>query len=138
MDDIRGRLSVTTQADENGQVPRSDQVSIQSFGFAYDAHGNRAVAVFLCYLHKLTARHQRMWETKLLDGTYRLHPDYYRNALLGQFGTKHSILSALLEEMRVINDMCSTLGRPPLFLEDFRLGLNLLDSISFSGRRARS
>ena len=72
-------------------MTESDQVFLQTFGFCYDANLNRAVAVFVHYLSDLTPEHQQIWKAKELTGEYTLHPDYYRNSILGQWDEKISI-----------------------------------------------
>lgn len=118
-DDINGSISVSDSYFESKEMAQSDQVVLQTFGFCYDACLNRAVAVFIRYLSDLTPEHQQMWKSKELTGDFILHPDYYRNAILGDWGTKISIFSAFVEELQIINAMADVMARPPLFKEDF-------------------
>ena len=76
-DDIHGTISVRQ---EHSGLRDSDQVFLQTFGYCYDEDFNRAVAVFLRYLHDLTPEHQRIWQARLLDRKHHLHPDYYRTS----------------------------------------------------------
>lgn len=119
-DEIRGSLGVNSLADEQSLLPARDRASIQFFGFAYDAALNRLLAVSLRYLHDLSPSQQRIWDGHRRDEAVFLHPDYHRN-LIGQFGKRRTLLSAILEEIRVINDMCRRLKKPPLFRQDFRV-----------------
>jgi hypothetical protein len=96
-----------------------DQVLLQSFGFAYDADLNRGVAVYLRYLTDLSPEHQQIWQAKELSGDYLLHPDYYRNTIIGDWGERHSIFAAFLKELYVVNKMATAMQRPPLFRKDF-------------------
>jgi hypothetical protein len=73
-------------------------------------------------LADLTPEHQQIWKGKELTGDYALHPDYYRNSILGEWGTKVSIFEAFIEEMKIINRMAEKMGRPPLFRNDFSEG----------------
>ncbi len=57
-------------------MPSTDKFLLETFGFSYDAELSRAVAVFLRYLSDLTPQHQQIWNTKLLQGDFELHPDY--------------------------------------------------------------
>jgi hypothetical protein len=93
---------------------------MQSFGFAYDNDLNRAVAVFLRYLADLSPEHQRVWHAKMLSGDYKLHPDYYRNSILGDWGTRISIFEAFTQELKVINQMSALIGKPALFRNIFQ------------------
>jgi len=117
-DDINGSIGVRDQHIET-VMARSDQILLQTFGFCYDSEMNRAVAVFVRYLSDLTGEHQQIWKARELSQKHRLHPDYYRNTILGDWGTKTPIFSAFLEELQVINKMAEVMGRPHLFKEDF-------------------
>jgi hypothetical protein len=118
-DDIRGSISVDDAYLESGDMPKSDQTVLQSFGFCYDSHLNRAVAVFVRHLADLSPQHQQVWKAKELKGNYLLHPEYYRNTILGDWGEKISIFEAFLEELRTINRMAEAMSRPHLFKQDF-------------------
>jgi len=118
-DDINGSISVSDSYLESEKMAQSDRVVLQTFGFCYDSGLNRAVAVFIRYLSDLTPEHQQIWKSKELTGNFMLHPDYYRNSILGDWGTKVSIFSAFLEELQIINNMADVMARPHLFKEDF-------------------
>jgi hypothetical protein len=95
---------------------------MQTFGFSYDSELNRAVAVFLRYLTGLSPQHQQIWNSKRLDGDFKLHPDYFRASILGEWGEGVSIFEAFIEEQHQINILCSLMGRPPLFRVEFTEG----------------
>jgi len=118
-DFINGSISVRDEFFESSSMPDHDQVLLKTFGFAYDEGLNRAVAVFLRYLADLTPEHQRVWSAKMLSGDYKLHPDYYRNSILGDWGTRISIFEAFTMELSTINQMAECMGRPPLFRDSF-------------------
>jgi hypothetical protein len=118
-DDISGFISVSDAYYSSNQVPERDKVLVETFGFAYDADLDRAVAVFLRYLADLSPEHQQMWKARELDGDYRLHPDYFRTAILGELGERVPICAAFLKELYTINLMATAMGRPNLFLQDF-------------------
>ena len=115
-DDIHGNISVK---EEHSGLRDSDEVFLQTFGYCYDKDVNRAVAVFLRYLHDLSPEHQRIWQAKLLDRKHHLHPDYYRTNILGEFPERLSIYDALLAEQREINLMAEKFGKPPLFRSNY-------------------
>lgn len=119
-DSINGSISIRNEYFENESMPQHDQVLMQSFGFAYDGDLNRAVAVFLRYLADLSPEHQRVWHAKMLPGEYDLHPDYYRNSILGDWGTKISIFEAFILKLSVINQMCAIIGKPTVFRQAFQ------------------
>lgn len=116
--DMSGMISVHDRYFK--KMPRSDQVLLQTFGFSYDPVFNRAVAVFLRYLSGLSPEHQQIWNAKALKGKYKLHPDYYRTAILGQWPEAIPIFDAFVEELHHINKMCKLMGRPPLFKKELR------------------
>lgn len=118
-DDINGYISVRDEHYKSGSMSSSDQILLQSFGFAYDSNMNRAVAVFLRYLADLSPQHQQMWNAKLLEGDYKLHPDYFKPSMLGEFPDGISIFDALIQEQHHINEMCKLMGRPPLFRDEY-------------------
>lgn len=116
--DISGSIGVRNEYFESEKMPPSDQVVLQSFGFSYDSELNRAVAVFLRYLSDLSPQHQQLWNAKILQGDYKLHPDYFRSSLLGEWPECVSIFDAFVEELHNINEMCKLMHRPPLFRDE--------------------
>lgn len=116
---INGSISIRDEYYESASMPERDQVLLKTFGFAYDDTFNRAVAVYLRYLADLSPEHQRTWHAKMLGGNYKLHPDYYRSSILGEWGTRISIFEAFTLEFDVINQMAERMGRPALFRESF-------------------
>lgn len=104
---------------ESAGMASSDQVLLQTFGFSYDSEFNRAVAVSLRYLSDLSPQHQEIWNAKMLQGDYKLHPDYAR-ITMGYWPERVSIFYAFTEELHHINEMCKLMKRPPLFTNDYR------------------
>lgn len=118
-DDISGSISISDEYFESGEVPESDEILLQTFGFCYDDALNRAVSVFVRYLADLSPEHQQIWKAKELQGDYKLHPDYYRNSILGDFGEGVSIFDAFVEELKLVNKMAAAMERPALFRDNF-------------------
>lgn len=118
-DFINGQISVTDEYFESELMADHDQVLLQTFGFAHDKDLKRVVAVFLRYLSDLSPEHQKIWKSKELSGDYQLHPDYLRNSM-GHWGTRFSIFEAFNQEMLVINEMASLMGKPPLFKNTYQ------------------
>jgi len=118
--DIMGSICVNSEYFESEKMPVSDQVLLQHFGFSYDSELNRAVAVFLIYLSRLSPQHQQIWNTKIVQGDYKLHPDYFRSSILGEWPERVSIFDAFGEELYHINKMCELMNRPPLFRNELR------------------
>jgi len=113
-DDIQGRIHYN-----NEQMPESDKAFLETYGFAYDENLSRAVAVFLRYLADLTPEHQQIWKAKELPDSFKLHPAYYRNTIIGDWGEGVPICQALLMELFIINQMSEAMERPPLFRNDY-------------------
>lgn len=118
-DGVRGSISITSDFYESDEMPEADKILLQSFGFSYDDDLNRAVAVFFRDLSRLSSEHQQIWKSRQLEGEYLLHPDYYRNMVIGDWGQGISIFNAFLLELQTINRMSVDMGRPPLFRNDF-------------------
>ncbi len=118
-DDIHGQICIRDTYAGSDEMEERDRVFLQTFGFGYDDSLNRAVVVFTRYLHDLSPEHQQIWNAKRLKGRYKLHPDYYRSAILGEWGTKLSVFDAFTEELKHINAMVRLIGRPPLFRNEF-------------------
>jgi hypothetical protein len=118
-DDVSGHISVTSEHYEGDTMPEPDKILLQSFGFSYDVALNRAVAVFLRYLQDLSPEHQQIWKARELTANYKLHPDYYRASVMGDWPERLPIFQALVMEMHVINKMAAAMGRPVLFRRDF-------------------
>jgi hypothetical protein len=111
-DETQGSLRLSGEYRERMQA--SDDSFLETFGFAYDDSGRRAVAVYLRYMRGLTPEHQQIWNLKALNGTYRLHPDYWK-ITIGCWDLDRNIFGAILDELRTINAFSRHMGRPPLF-----------------------
>ncbi len=121
-DDISGMFSMHTEFTRPGGAPERDQVSMQTFGFCFDDEQNCYVAAFLRYLCNLSPEHQQYWSTLEVHRKTRIHPDYFRPTILGNFPENISVYTAVLLELKTINDMSRAMGRRPLFRQDFREG----------------
>ena len=113
-DDIKGDIYYDAEC-----MKEHDKTMLQSFGFSYDSDQNRAVAVVLRYLARLSPEHQQIWKNKELEGDYKLHPDYYLSAFLGQFREHESIFTAFVDEIHLISQMTKAMQRPSLFHNDY-------------------
>lgn len=118
--DISGRIYVRDEYNGSNKLPSRDRVFLQTFGFCYDSHLNRAVGVYLVYLSTLSPEHQQIWNAKVLNGKYNLHPDYYRTSVLGKWPDGISTFDAFAEELHHINEICKLMGRPLFFKKELR------------------
>lgn len=131
-DDLTGLISIHDEYYQTGQMPERDEILLETFGFAYDQDLHRAVAVFLRYLADLTPEHQQIWKAKEISGSYKLHPDYYRISIEGNWGRRVQIFVAFQKELYLINQMSKAMGRPLLFRRDFgEDGANKPQKLSF-------
>lgn len=116
--DVDGYISVKDEHYDGREMKDSDKVLLRHFGFAYNDSMNRAVAVFMTDLCKLSSEHQQIWHHRLLPGDYRLHPIFWETKVQGIW-SKHSVITdAFLWEGHRINECCVLMRRPPLFLRD--------------------
>lgn len=118
-DFIHGSIFLKDEHFESDLTDNRDKTFLRTFGFAYDEQFNRYVAVFLKYLSELTPEHQRIWAAKEVNGSIKLHPDYYASSIEGSWGSKLSIFEAFFEEVEVINKMSLIIGKPKLFLDSY-------------------
>lgn len=119
-DDVRGQIYLKDENISAADMDERDRIFLNTFGFCYDEDMNRAVAVFVRYLADLSPEHQQIWKAKEVTGDFTLHPDYYQNTIVGDWGEGISIFDAFLWEQQIINDMAQAMNRPHLFRNDFR------------------
>ncbi len=114
--DVTGTISVGNEAYESTTFPEKHKTGIQCFGFSYNDALERAVAVFLTDLAGLTPEHQQLWAThERSDADFKLHPDFYRSQILGEWDLRASLTDAFIEELVTINKMCAAIGWKPIF-----------------------
>lgn len=118
--DYGGSIYARDQHIESGDLREADQVFLQTIGFGYSEDLERVVIVYLRYLADLSSEHQRLWHARMLSGDFKPHPDYYKTSILGGWPVWRSVFTAFLEELHLINEMCSLMGRPRLFRNEFR------------------
>jgi hypothetical protein len=119
-DDISGQISIRDGFFGAGGAAEGDQISMQTFGFCFDDDSNCYVAAFLRYLADLSSEHQQYWAGLEARADTKLHPDYFRPTLLGEFPENVSVYSAVLLEIQAVNDLSAAMGRAPFFRQDFR------------------
>jgi hypothetical protein len=116
--DVDGDISVHDEHYLGKDMKDSDKVLLR-FGFAYDRELNRGVAVFLTDLRRLSLEHQQIWQARLLDGEFHLHPIFWETKVQGIWSRDTVITNAFLWELHRINECCDWMGRPHLFLHDY-------------------
>ena len=113
-DNSHGRIQRRDDSTGVAQIVQ-DKLSSLEFGFAYNDELDRAWVCFLRYLHDLPPELQQFLAMHQLDGTYKLHPDFYQTRIVGAFPVHVSIYDAFLAEKHIINAMCRRIGKAPLF-----------------------
>lgn len=110
-------------------MPERDKVFLETFGIGYDELDHRAAVVYLRYLSDLSPEHQQYWNTFIVSGLVKLHPDYYRGTYLGEWSLNGSFFGAILEEIKLINQLTTGIFGEALFRtehnEERPLGLTL-------------
>lgn len=119
VDDIHGRILQKDGTQVADRAVVRDGLEFFEFGFAYDDKMHRAIAAFIRYLHDLPEALQLEMEKHELDGSYRLHPDFFRTQVVDDFPERISIYDAFLQEKLQINRFCTQMGKPPLFRTGF-------------------
>ncbi|MCE8539238.1 hypothetical protein KBY27_17415 [Ruegeria pomeroyi] len=119
VDDIHGRILLREGAQIADKPVVRDGLEFFEFGFAYDDDLHRSVAAFLRYLHDLPSEQQLEMQKHELNAGYKLHPDFYRTQIIGDFPERISIYDAFLQEKLHINKMCELIRKPHLFRTEF-------------------
>jgi hypothetical protein len=114
-DDMHGWISISDDFYRSPDVPKRDQILLDTFGFAYNEKLDRAVVTFLRYLANLSPEHQQVWKAKQLGAEFKMHPDFYRSQIVGDWPENLPIFTAFWMELGLINEMTTAMGRPPLF-----------------------
>lgn len=118
-DDITGRIMQKKDTQIEGRAVALDGLEFLEFGFAYNDAMHRAIAAFVRYLHDLPEEQQIEMKKFELEGVYRLHPDFYRTSILGEFPERISIYDAFLLERVEVNRICNMIGGVPLFRSEY-------------------
>ena len=97
----------------------SEYEYIKDYGMAYIKGDKlqRAIGVFVCDLAKLSSSVQLIWKGFELSDqeNCQVHSGFVKNLINGEWVTDNWSLHAILDEMRVINDLCDVIQIPPVF-----------------------
>lgn len=123
-DDFGGMLGTADEYYLADDFPDEDKVLVDTFGMGWADDRPQAIAVYLVYLAKLSPRHQGLWHAFEIPDQNRfvLDRDYVRTSLYGEWPDRPSVVEAIFEEQRVLNDIAAAMGRPLLFKELFDAG----------------
>jgi hypothetical protein len=103
--DYMGRMSIGDEYFSNERFPERDKVALQTFGLGFAADHVPHVVVYLRYLAGLSPDHQKYWSSYLVDD--EVHPcrQYLQSSILGEVWKNRSVRYAIVEDMRLINEM---------------------------------
>lgn len=119
-DDINGRICIKDEHYESNEIDEKDKVLLETFGFGFNESYERCVVSLLWYISTLSREHQQIWAAKeLLSGCFKMHPDYYRNNIVGDWGERLPICEAFVMELSVINEMANKIKSENLFKKDY-------------------
>ena len=138
VDDIHGRILQKDGTQVAGREVVRDGLEFFEFGFAYDGKKHRAIAAFIRYLHDLPEALQLEMEKYELDGSYQLHPDFFRTQIIGDFPEKMSIYDAFLQEKVQIIDFARKWTSHRCFDRSFPISSVRMVSAYCSDRQRRS
>lgn len=118
--DYRGSIVIDDKyVDEN--VERIEY--LRDFGLAYkkDDFYDRAVVTFAGDLIKLPSKMQSHFYSYYLENQNDYYPNdgFVKNLIMGEWVDYISIYQALTMEIYYINEMCSAIGIPKMFLQEF-------------------
>ncbi len=119
VDDIHGRILQKDGTQIADRAVIRDGLEFFEFGFVYNVDMHRAIAAFIRYLHDLPEALQIEMAKHELYGSYKLHPDFFRTQIIGDFPERMSIYDAFLQEKMQINRFCKQIGKPPLFRSEY-------------------
>lgn len=92
---------------------------LRTFSIGFDPGGASeeiVVGVPLRYLHDLVPAEQSYWKaSEHARQDWLLHPDWVRPHLMGDFPEKISPYTAILMEMRLVDEICDVIEYPRLF-----------------------
>lgn len=111
--------SIGLAEEHHADAEPADDSFLQTFGLGYDDRDQRVVVVHLRYLHGLSPEHQQIWKAKLVKRPCKMVYEYYQNGILAEWAENMSFYTAVLLEMRVINEIAAAIERPRLFRETF-------------------
>lgn len=119
-DDINGQICIKDEHYESNEVDERDKVLLETFGFGFNDLYERCVVSLLWYIATLSREHQQIWAAKeLLGSDFKMHPDYYRNNIIGNWGERLPICEAFVMELSLINEMANIIKSETLFRKDY-------------------
>lgn len=119
----RGNICIQDLGGEQADALHTEY--IKDFGIAYPREDprnrDRAIGVFLRDLSRLNYEAQCKWRGFLLrdQKEFCVNHGFVRDLLYSDWVTEYWIFDALLDEIKLINVMCNSIGIPPLFRKEY-------------------
>ncbi|MCR8556373.1 hypothetical protein KXD93_01900 [Mucilaginibacter sp. BJC16-A38] len=118
--DYSGSIHCYYDENEKPLVRDEDEIFLKTFGLGFTNNRQRLAVVYLRYLKNLTKEHQVYWLSKQSNKEdNHVVREYYENTIAGNWSFTHSIFSAFLEELRLINKLTKKIFNKALFRNDF-------------------
>ncbi len=125
--DYMGRMSIRDESFQDQTFPERDKVSLQTFGLGLRDKLVPHLIVYLRYLTGLSPEHQQYWMSYLVPDGVQMCRQYFQSSVLGEFWENRSIRYAIVEEMKLINQMSEAVWGTALFralpIDDVPIGL---------------
>lgn len=96
-----------------------DHIFSQAIGLGYRKNPStgkeeRVICMWLCDLKELSPRHQQYWSSFLIKEDCLINEGFHNQQILAEFNNP-TLYDAMLQEMKVINEICTLNQIPPLF-----------------------
>lgn len=118
--DYSGSIHCHYDDDEKPLVRDEDEIFLETFGLGFTNNRQRLAVVYLRYLKNLTKEHQAYWLSKQSkNDDNQMVREYYENTIAGNWSSTHSVFTAFLRELTLINKLTKEIFNKPLFRNDF-------------------
>jgi hypothetical protein len=114
-----GRISMAAEHYASPATPERDKTFLRTFGLGLDNESSPLVCVFLRYLSEMTPEHQQHWQTFVSQQPARMHENYYKPSVLGEFYENNSGIAAIRISLDSINSICKEVWGAELFRNSF-------------------
>ncbi len=121
-DGIRGHIYSKEDGEGNLLVDEQEYAYVKVFGsaFIHDERYTPRICAIVRDLSRLSNFDQMYWQQHRVHGECYPHPDVFDNLILGEWGKYYSCFDAFFDELAIINAMCTAIGWPNLFKNEFR------------------
>lgn len=118
--DINGQICIRDEHYESDDIDERDKILLETFGFGFNESYERCVVSLLWYIAGLSEEHQQIWAAKeICHGDFKMHPDYYRTNIIGDWEERLPICEAFIMELSIINVMALKIKSRNLFRNDY-------------------